>query len=83
MGWNTVTPKRSHALFDGLADDTTFYFLHSYYFHCDNADDVLATTQYGVAFPCAVGSETVWGVQFHPEKSHGNGIKLLQRFGSL
>jgi glutamine amidotransferase len=80
MGWNDVHPCGSHALFDGLEEGARFYFLHSYFFKADEASKVLATSVYGESFACAVGQGTVFGVQFHPEKSHGWGARLLRNF---
>jgi anthranilate/para-aminobenzoate synthase component II len=70
-------------LFDGLESDSRFYFLHSYYFKADRPADVLATAEYGVKFACAVRSGHIFGVQFHPEKSHRFGMRLLQNFAVL
>lgn len=83
MGWNDVKPLNNNDLFRGLSDDVRFYFLHSYYVHCQRNEDVIAVTNYGVEFACAVNHENVFGVQFHPEKSHQYGIKLLKNFSEL
>ncbi|MDD2646446.1 MAG: imidazole glycerol phosphate synthase subunit HisH [Patescibacteria group bacterium] len=83
MGWNSVSPTNNNKLFQGLTDGARFYFLHSYYFLCNNQEDILATTDYGGQFTCAVNSENIYGVQFHPEKSHQNGIQLLKNFANL
>ena len=83
MGWNDVKPLKHNDLFRGLSDDARFYFLHSYYVHCQRNEDVIAVTNYGVEFACAVNHENVFGVQFHPEKSHQYGIKLLKNFSEL
>lgn len=83
MGWNDISPMRNNGLLQGLNGKSRFYFLHSYYFDCSSSEDVVATTDYGCAFPCIVNSGNVHGVQFHPEKSHQNGIQLLQNFGNL
>jgi len=83
MGWNTVELARTDALFGGVEALQGFYFLHSYHFSCHNPDDVLATTDYGVQFASAVRRQNVYGVQFHPEKSHQNGVQLLKNFARL
>lgn len=83
MGWNTVEPRRSDALFDGIDLATGYYFLHSYYFAAESAQDVLATTTYGREFASAVQHHKVYGVQFHPEKSHEAGVRLLTNFAAI
>jgi len=80
MGWNDITVYGNQALFRGLETDARFYFLHSYYFATQSETDVLASVEYGTRFTCAVGREQVMGVQFHPEKSHRFGTRLLQNF---
>jgi glutamine amidotransferase len=85
MGWNDVVPRGDAGarLFAGLERDARFYFLHSYYFDCASNDNVLATSEYGAEFSCAVGADNVYGVQFHPEKSHDYGVRLLKNFAEL
>ena len=83
MGWNDVHVVRGNRLFAGLEDDAQFYFLHSYYFACARQEDTLATSTYGIDFSCAVHAENVFGVQFHPEKSHHFGTQLLKNFAEL
>lgn len=83
MGWNDVQPKQDLTLFKGLETDARFYFLHSYFFECTRPDAVAATAGYGIAFACAVHSGNVYGVQFHPEKSHHWGGALLRNFAEL
>jgi len=83
MGWNDVVPTSNAKLFSGLEQDARFYFLHSYYFDCASNDNVLATAEYGVPFGCAVRSNNIYGVQFHPEKSHDYGVRLLKNFAEL
>jgi len=82
IGWNTIAPTRAHPLFAGLDEQAGFYFLHSYLTRCSE-QDTLASTEYGGAFACAAGRDNILGVQFHPEKSHGNGIQLLRNFAEL
>jgi glutamine amidotransferase len=83
MGWNDVQPRSGSRLFTTLEADARFYFLHSYYFDCASSDDVLAKSEYGIAFACAVATKNIYGVQFHPEKSHHYGARLLQNFAEL
>jgi imidazole glycerol-phosphate synthase subunit HisH len=85
MGWNDVEGTRGHPLLAGLAEagDTSFYFLHSYYIACDRKEDILAETEYGGRFHAAVQSRNIHGVQFHPEKSHQNGVRMLKNFAEL
>lgn len=83
MGWNDIQPRAREGLLDGLGADTAFYFLHSFAFRCRQDADVLAESDYGERFACAVRHGHVYGVQFHPEKSHQNGIRLLKNFAVL
>lgn len=83
MGWNTVEPIKNSILFDNIIFENGFYFLHSYYFDCEYDADILATTKYGVEFASAIHHENVYGFQFHPEKSHQNGIELFRNFARL
>jgi glutamine amidotransferase len=83
MGWNDVKPVTSSGLFAGLENEARFYFLHSYYFRCSDREHVLAQTEYGATFSCAVRSKNIYGVQFHPEKSHHYGARLLKNFAEL
>ncbi len=80
MGWSTITPRADEPLLEGLDAEMGFYFLHSYRFVCNDPADVIATADYAMPFHCAVRRGNVHGVQFHPEKSHHNGIRLLKNF---
>jgi imidazole glycerol-phosphate synthase subunit HisH len=80
MGWNDVKPVKNNGLLQGLDVEARFYFLHSYYFQNKRPEDVIAVTEYGGEFACAVNSGSIFGVQFHPEKSHKWGIRLLENF---
>jgi glutamine amidotransferase len=83
MGWNDVTPVEASPLFEQLQSAARFYFLHSFYVHCAQPTDVAAVSSYGVEFSCAVHKGNIFGVQFHPEKSHHFGSRLLQNFAEL
>jgi glutamine amidotransferase len=83
MGWNEVAPVVDGGLFKGLNQDSRFYFLHSFYFKCNHQSNVLAVSDYGGNFCCAVRSGQVYGVQFHPEKSHHFGGQLLKNFSEI
>ena len=83
MGWNTVSQTQESPLFRGLPQGSRFYFLHSYGFYPASNDATIATTEYGESFACAVKFNRIYGVQFHPEKSHRAGIQLLKNFAEL
>lgn len=83
MGWNNILPMTNSELMNGLNNESRFYFLHSYYFETINDENIIAQANYGINFTCAIKSDNIYGVQFHPEKSHHNGIQLLKNFGML
>ena len=83
MGWNRVKPNHLHPLGRGLEEGARFYFVHSYYFDCDDPDNVLFRTSYGHDFASGVQRGQVMGVQFHPEKSHRFGLQLIKNFVEL
>jgi glutamine amidotransferase len=80
MGWNTVKIVKSNPLLEIGNDEQRFYFVHSYHVVCNNPRDVLATAHYGYDFTAAINHENIFGVQFHPEKSHRFGIQLVSNF---
>ncbi|KEX93707.1 imidazole glycerol phosphate synthase [Pseudomonas putida] len=83
MGWNDVVPAANSALFKGFELEARFYFLHSFFFDCSLPENIAATSSYGLDFSCAVRADNVYGVQFHPEKSHHFGVGLLKNFAEL
>lgn len=83
MGWNTVEVTAESRLFDDMGPDPRFYFVHSYHVRCNNEENVLARTFYGYEFVSAVTRDNIAGVQFHPEKSHKFGMRLLGNFVRL
>lgn len=80
MGWNDVHFVAGNALFEGFESDPRFYFLHSYFYECEDPLHVAGVAGYGFDFACAVSSRNIHGVQFHPEKSHHFGSQLLRNF---
>lgn len=80
MGWNELTPCKASRLFDGAGERQRFYFVHSYHAVCTDPADVLATTAYGCEFVSAMERDNIAGVQFHPEKSHRFGLRMLKAF---
>ncbi len=83
VGWNEVHLLKESALFTGVPNASDFYFVHSYHYVVDSADDVTAQTPYGHNFSSVVEKDNVYGVQFHPEKSSQFGLKMLKNFISL
>tara|TARA_B100000212_G_C27340947_1_gene519183 strand:- start:282 stop:893 length:612 start_codon:yes stop_codon:yes gene_type:complete len=82
MGWNSVRYKQENKLFNGI-DNPQFYFLHSYYIVTDDLDNIISVTNYGHDFASCIALDNIYATQFHPEKSHKWGIKLLQNFANL
>lgn len=83
MGWNNLKIEKKNKIFDNLEENPRYYFLHSYYFECENKEDVIATATYGEKFDCMINHKNIYGIQCHPEKSHHNGMQLLKNFGEL
>lgn len=83
MGWNDVRPMKDKPIFQGLEKGAIFYFLHTYYFECNDPEDVMAVSDYGIEFASAAHHENRYGIQFHPEKSHHYGEILLHNFAKL
>ena len=82
MGWNSIDPVLEHSIFDGVDFEKGFYFLHSYKFVGLEKFD-LSKTYYGENFSSAVNVGNIFGFQFHPEKSHANGIAIFKNFARL
>lgn len=83
LGWNSIEIARECPLFKNVDPAVGFYFVHSYYYECADIANVICQTEYGKVFHSAVNRENIYGVQFHPEKSHDNGIELLRNFANL
>ena len=82
MGWNQVYQAKSHPMWDGIADGSRFYFVHSYYVETPDQGLVAGTSRYPSSFTCAVARNNIFAVQFHPEKSQSAGLRLLSNFVS-
>ncbi|MET0027685.1 MAG: imidazole glycerol phosphate synthase subunit HisH [Candidatus Thiodiazotropha sp.] len=80
MGWNRVVQSHEHPLWQGIAQESRFYFVHSYYVDPEDSQLIAATTDYGVRFASAIAHEKLFAVQFHPEKSADAGLQLLRNF---
>ena len=78
-----VSIKSKDELFTGLEETNQFYFLHNYHFVCTDEHTSIATANYGIDISCIIKSKNIYGVQFHPEKSHHNGVALLKNFSNL
>ena len=80
MGWNEVTVTPGSILFEGIQQDFSFYFVHSYHLVSDDPSLIEATCEYGTTLTAAIRKDNIFATQFHPEKSHGNGLQLLRNF---
>jgi glutamine amidotransferase len=80
MGWNHVSPINGSCIFDTFTEEPRFYFVHSFHMVCDDQGDVIGTVRYGLDVTAAVRHENIYGVQFHPEKSHKFGMRVLENF---
>lgn len=80
MGWNNAALEKDSKIFGEVPENAMFYFVHSYHFNCHQASDVLAVTTYDYPFVSAIERENIFGTQFHPEKSHDWGEKLIRNF---
>ncbi len=83
MGWNNIVKKKKHTILDSINSNDLFYFVHSYHVICNKSEDVLSKSHYGFEFVSSFQKENIIGIQFHPEKSHDNGLKILKSFATL
>ena len=83
MGWNLVHKSTKSKLTDGFIQESRFYFVHSYYVEVENQENSILKTNYGLEFDSAIQHKNVYGAQFHPEKSHKFGMKLLENFSKI
>ena len=83
MGWNTIEPAKPSPILETLDTGSRIYFLHSYYIVCNDQAHVLTRTNYGITYASSVNKGNIFGIQFHPEKSHSNGVQLLKNFADL
>jgi len=82
MGWSKVSIVNTNNIFRNL-EENRFYFVHSYHVFCNDESNELATANYGKIFTCSINEDNIYGVQFHPEKSHKFGMKLLKNFEGI
>lgn len=82
-GWNQILKLKESHLMKDIPDHSEFYFVHSYHFRCNNPSDILNETEYEYKFTSAVEKENIFGVQYHPEKSHDVGEQLLRNFVNI
>ncbi len=83
MGWNTVSFRKKSKFFEGIPDSSYFYFIHSYYPEVHDEKWIAGESEYGLKFPCIVSDGNLIATQFHPEKSHTNGLKIIENFVRL
>lgn len=80
MGWNTISVNKADPIVKKNLNEKDFYFVHSYIYENINEENILGLTMYGKNFPSIINKGNIYGVQFHPEKSHKNGLKLIKNF---
>ena len=83
VGWNEAKPGKSDPMVKGLLEDSRFYFVHSYFVKTNNSEHSLMKTNYGITFDSAISKDNIYGFQFHPEKSHKYGMKILKNFSEI
>ena len=80
MGWNSINIQKESRIMSGLNNSSSFYFVHSYYVNCNDKNDILCKTNYGIEYTSAVEKNNITGMQFHPEKSHDEGLQIINNF---
>lgn len=80
VGWNVLNMTRSHPIFESVKEGRDFYFVHSYAAVCEDENDLLGSTEYGGPVTAVIGRANVVGIQFHPEKSQVNGLRMIENF---
>lgn len=83
IGWNSLEIKQKDTLFKGIPENSYVYFVHSYYLHAENENEIATVTNYGIDFHSAVGKDNIFATQFHPEKSGDVGLQILRNFASM
>ena len=83
MGWNELSFRAQSALFEGLEEGTDVYFVHSHAVQCNDPEDIVTVSHYGIDFVSCFVSDNVMGMQFHPEKSHRAGLRIIENFVSM
>ena len=83
IGWNSLEIKQNDILFKGIPENSYVYFVHSYYLHAEDENDIATITNYGIDFHSAVGKNNIFATQFHPEKSGDVGLQILKNFASM
>ncbi|MEY5041958.1 MAG: imidazole glycerol phosphate synthase subunit HisH [Bacteroidota bacterium] len=82
-GWNQVKQQKNSKLLDAIPDESLFYFVHSFRYATQDKDEILQTTNYEITFPSAIEKNNIFGVQYHPEKSHDVGLQMIKNFINL
>jgi len=80
MGWNSIQIEKENILLDGILQSELFYFVHTYHIKCFDNNDILGNTNYSYDFTSIIQKDNIYGTQFHPEKSHGKGLKIIKNF---
>ena len=83
IGWNSLSIKQKNTLFKDIPENSYVYFVHSYYLHAEDENDIATVTNYGIDFHSAVGKNNIFATQFHPEKSGDVGLQILKNFASM